>query len=36
MAKAGKKDKEDEGLEVICRNRRAAHEYEILDRLECG
>lgn len=36
MAKAGKKDKEDEGLKVICRNRRATHEYEILDRLECG
>lgn len=36
MAKAGKKDKQDEGLQVICRNRRATHEYEILDRLECG
>jgi SsrA-binding protein len=21
---------------VVCRNRRAAHEYEILDQLECG
>src|SRR5688572_28526380 len=34
---AGKasKDKEPE-VQVICRNRRAFHDYEILDKLECG
>jgi SsrA-binding protein len=26
----------DDGLQVICRNRRAFHEYEIHDTLECG
>src|SRR5918996_5177946 len=37
MAKAAKKDKKnDDATENICRNRRAAHEYEILDRVECG
>src|SRR3954471_12504907 len=35
MAKNGKKDADD-GLVNICRNRRALHEYEILDRVECG
>ncbi len=35
MAKAGKKDNADETL-TVCRNRRATHEYEIHDRLECG
>ena len=38
MAKAAKKDKKDarDGTENICRNRRAAHDYEILDQVECG
>ena len=36
MAKGGKKDKNDGGLVNICRNRRASHEYEILDTIECG
>jgi SsrA-binding protein len=27
---------EEEGIQVICRNKRAFHEYEISDRLECG
>ena len=36
MAKKTTKKDPDEGLKIICRNRRAAHEYEILDRLECG
>ena len=36
MAKGGKKDNADDGLVNICRNRRAAHDYEILDRIECG
>ena len=35
MAKASTADKED-GISVICRNRRAAHEYELIERLECG
>jgi len=33
---ADKKKKEDEGIQVICRNRRATHEYHIFDTLECG
>lgn len=34
---AGGKDKnEDEGIKVICRNKRAFHEYVVLERLECG
>lgn len=28
--------KQDDTTQTICRNRRAAHEYELLDRLECG
>jgi SsrA-binding protein len=35
MAKGGKKDNAD-GPVNICRNRRAAHEYEVLDTIECG
>ncbi len=35
MARIQKKD-EEEGVRVICRNRRVMHEYVILDRLECG
>jgi SsrA-binding protein len=30
-----KKD-EEEGIQTICRNRRATHEYRIEDSLECG
>jgi SsrA-binding protein len=34
---AGKAKKgEDDGVQVICRNKRAFHDYEISDRLECG
>ena len=33
--KPNKKDK-DEGVHIICRNRRAFHEYTIEDTLECG
>jgi SsrA-binding protein len=38
MAKAGKKDKNaaDDGTVNICRNRRATHDYDVLDRIECG
>ncbi|MFO0876707.1 MAG: SsrA-binding protein SmpB [Gemmataceae bacterium] len=30
------KNNDDASITDICRNRRASHEYEILDRLECG
>lgn len=33
---AGEKKSTEEGVEVICRNRRAAHDFDLLDRLECG
>jgi SsrA-binding protein len=33
--KTGKKD-QDDGIKIICRNRRAFHEYIIEDTLECG
>jgi SsrA-binding protein len=37
MAKSSKKDKNaGDGTVNICRNRRALHEYEILDTVECG
>lgn len=36
MAKSNKKDKKDDGLVNICRNRRALHEYEVSDAVECG
>ena len=37
MARAHKKKRdEDEGIKLICRNRRAFHEYTIEDKLECG
>ena len=26
----------DDGIEVICRNRRARHDYHVFDTLECG
>lgn len=29
-------EKGDEGIHVICRNKRAFHEYNIVDKLECG
>ena len=35
MAKAAKKD-DDPDVVTICRNRRALHEYEIHDTIECG
>jgi SsrA-binding protein len=35
MARNQKKD-EGEGIQVVCRNKRAFHEYEISDTLECG
>ena len=30
------KKSEEEGIKPICKNRRAFHEYAILDKLECG
>ncbi len=35
-AKGKKKDDDQDTIKVICRNKRAFHEYEISDRLECG
>jgi SsrA-binding protein len=35
MAQAKKSNNED-GVKIICRNKRAFHEYSIADRLECG
>lgn len=32
---AAKKD-DEEGIKVICRNKRAFHEYNIFEKLECG
>jgi SsrA-binding protein len=36
MAKQVKSDKNGDEVKIIARNRRAFHEYEIGDRLECG
>jgi SsrA-binding protein len=39
MAKSNKEKKhasEEKGITIICRNRRATHDFDILDRLECG
>jgi SsrA-binding protein len=35
MSRNGKKS-EDGEVKVICRNKRAFHEYEVLESLECG
>ncbi len=35
MARSKKDDGED-GIKLVCRNKRAFHEFEVLDRLECG
>jgi SsrA-binding protein len=36
MSKPSKKDPADGSEKTICRNRRALHDYEIHDTLECG
>ena len=36
MARKPNKKDQDDGIQVICRNRRAFHEYAIEDSLECG
>jgi SsrA-binding protein len=28
--------KDNDGIHIICRNKRAFHEYEVLDTIECG
>jgi SsrA-binding protein len=33
---AGNKSKEEDDIKVVCRNKRAFHEYAISDTLECG
>jgi SsrA-binding protein len=30
------KNEKDDGIKVICRNKRATFDYEIIDKLECG
>jgi SsrA-binding protein len=36
MARKPIKKDQEEGIHIICRNRRAFHEYNIEDTLECG
>jgi SsrA-binding protein len=33
---AGKKEPQDDNNRVVCRNRRASHEYDLQEHLECG
>ncbi|MFO0937915.1 MAG: SsrA-binding protein SmpB [Gemmataceae bacterium] len=35
-AKSKTKDKDEHEIVNVCRNRRATHDYEITDRVECG
>lgn len=34
--KTEKTEKGDDGVKMVCRNKKAFHHYNILDRLECG
>lgn len=36
MGRTQKNPKDEEGVKLICRNRRATHEYTLDDSLECG
>jgi SsrA-binding protein len=36
MAKQPRKAEEDNGEKIVCRNRRASHEYHLLEKIECG
>jgi SsrA-binding protein len=36
MAQHDKKNDSEEGIKVIARNKRAFHQYNLFDRLECG
>jgi SsrA-binding protein len=36
MAHSKRPNQDEAGIKVICRNKRAFHEYSVFDRLECG
>jgi SsrA-binding protein len=36
MTHAKKTNESDDGIKIICRNKRALHEYNLFDALECG
>ena len=36
MASGNKNEGSEDGIKVVCRNKRAFHEYSVSDRLECG
>jgi SsrA-binding protein len=36
MARPGSKGDSTDTIKMVCRNRRASHEYDLLDRIECG
>jgi SsrA-binding protein len=36
MAKSASNGKKDDEVKVVCRNKRATFDYEIVDQLECG
>ena len=36
MAKSASNGKKDDDVKVVCRNKRATFDYEIVDQLECG
>jgi SsrA-binding protein len=36
MAKKKKANQDDPNSRTVCRNRKARHEYEIMDQMECG
>ena len=36
MARNQKHDEKEDGIKSVCRNKRAFHDYAILDTLECG
>lgn len=36
MSRNKKDNNDDDDIQLICRNKRAFHEYEVLERLECG
>ena len=36
MAKKKKDNKDDPNSRTVCKNRKARHQYEILDQMECG
>ena len=36
MAKGKKGTDKEDGVKIICRNKRALHEYHVFDSLECG